>query len=330
MHACFAILWHPSPLGKNRPENSGYGGLTCDRPGLLYRRNCVSRKNFAAFLFCVFAITHVASRTVCEAQTEVDRVVVGNVANTRWRGWGLWMSPRNLDVRNRIAHTPKSWENSMNRTVVSGIAAFALLIGASLMLTETTAEAARCGGGGLIAKIKAKRAAKCCAPEPVCCQPAPTCGGQRVGLLAKLKAKRAAKKCCAPEPTCCPAPCCPEPAPCCPEPAPCCPEPAPCCPEPAPCCPEPAPCCAPEPAPCCGGVVAAPAPCCGGGEVVQGAVVAGGDQGFDLAPGETLVPGSVQTVGGGEAAAASSSDAEMPAPAAEAPPAPTPDAKTDI
>jgi len=193
----------------------------------------------------------------------------------------------------------------MNRTVVSGIAAFALLIGASLMLTETTAEAARCGGG-LIAKMKAKRAAKCCAPEPVCCQPAPTCGG-RVGLLAKLKAKRAARKCCAPEPTCCP--------------------------EPAPCCaPEPAPCCAP--APCCGGeVAAAPAPCCGGGgEVVQGAVVS--DQGFDLAPGETLVPGSVQTVGGGEAAAASSSDAEMPAPAAEAageaPPAPKPDANTDI
>ena len=58
------------------------------------------------------------------------------------------------------------------------------------------------------------------------------------------------------------------------------------------------------------------------------------DAGFDLAPGETLVPGSVQTVtdGGGELAApASSSDAAPAADAAEeaAPPAPTPDAKTD-
>ena len=59
----------------------------------------------------------------------------------------------NVDVRIRIApNTPNSWEISMNRTVVSGIAAFALLIGASLVMCET-AEAGlfsrKCGGGGL-------------------------------------------------------------------------------------------------------------------------------------------------------------------------------------
>ncbi len=121
----------------------------------------------------------------------------------------------NLDVRIRIApNTPNSWENSMNRTVVSGIAAFALLIGAGLAMSET-AEAGNCGGGlfsklhakkcgggglfsghhrdrgcgggglfsghhrdrgcggGLFARLKAKHASSCCAPEPACCEPAP-------------------------------------------------------------------------------------------------------------------------------------------------------------
>jgi hypothetical protein len=48
--------------------------------------------------------------------------------------------------------------------------------------------------------------------------------------------------------------------------------------------------------------------------------------GFDLAPGETLVPGSVQTV----EAADSSSDAAPAAEAGDAPPAPKPDANTDV
>ncbi len=55
--------------------------------------------------------------------------------------------------------------------------------------------------------------------------------------------------------------------------------------------------------------------------------------GYDLAPGETLVPGSVQTSEASEelAAPASSSDAAPAAEAVEeaAPPAPTPDATTD-
>ena len=100
----------------------------------------------------------------------------------------------------------------MNRTVVSGVAAFALLIGAGLAMTETTAEAGRCGGG-LLSGLKAK-----------------SCGGKVLGnldlgnldlgkkscgggLLARLKAKHASD-CCAPEAAPCeaPAPC--EPVPC--------------------------------------------------------------------------------------------------------------------
>ena len=95
----------------------------------------------------------------------------------------------------------------MNRTVVSGFAAFALLIGAGLAMTETTAEAGRCGGG-LLSGLKAK-----------------SCGGKVLGnldlgkkscgggLLARLKAKHASD-CCAPEAVPCeaPAPC--EPVPC--------------------------------------------------------------------------------------------------------------------
>jgi len=86
----------------------------------------------------------------------------------------------------------------MNRTVVSGIAAFALVIGAALATTETTADAGHCGGGlfarlhvkscggglfsgnlfkhkcggGLLARLRAKHASNCCAPEPASCEPA--------------------------------------------------------------------------------------------------------------------------------------------------------------
>ena len=55
--------------------------------------------------------------------------------------------------------------------------------------------------------------------------------------------------------------------------------------------------------------------------------------GYELAPGETLVPGSVETAEASEEllAPASSSDAAPAAEAVEeaAPPAPTPDATTD-
>jgi len=176
----------------------------------------------------------------------------------------------------------------MNRTVVSGLAAFALLIGATLALTETTVQAGHCGGG-LFAKLHARG----------------NCGGglfsghgllQRGcggGLLSKLHARHSAPDCCAPAPDPC---CAPAPEPC--------------------CAPAPEPCCAPAPA--CGGCEVAPvavAPCCGG-EVVHG-----GDAEYDLAPGESVVPGSVSTLDDAAVEAPSSSDA---------PPAPVADAKTDI
>ena len=126
--------------------------------------------------------------------------------------------------------------NSMNRTMVSGIAAFALVLGASFAMTETA------NAGGIMSMLQGKRG----------------CSTNSCGLFSRMKAKMASSSCCAPEPTCCE----PEPACCAPEPAPCCaPEPAPascCAPEPAP-----APCCAPEPAPapCCAAAEPAPAPC---------------------------------------------------------------------
>lgn len=115
----------------------------------------------------------------------------------------------------------------MNRRLVTSVAAVAMLVAAGLAAQDAFAVGLlnRCGGanrcGGLFAHA---RAARCCGVERVS-----HCGG---GLLAKLRARRAAD-CCTPEPACCepaPAPCCePAPAPCCePAPAPCC-EPAPCC-----------------------------------------------------------------------------------------------------
>lgn len=138
----------------------------------------------------------------------------------------------------------------MSRNVVSVVVAFALLVGGSLISTDSSAQASHCGGG-LFAKLKASRTS-CCAPAPApeCCPPVVEkgCGG---GLFAKLRARCAARKatCCAPEPVCC--------------------EPAPVCCEPAP-----APCCEPAPAPCCGAAPVA-APCCGAvaGEVVYGETV---------------------------------------------------------
>lgn len=96
----------------------------------------------------------------------------------------------------------------MNRTVVSGIAAFALLIGAGLSMTDTTAEAGRCGGG-LLSKLQAKSCGGSVLSNINIDLGSKSCGG---GLLARLKAKHAAD-CCAPEPAPCaePAPCEPEP-----------------------------------------------------------------------------------------------------------------------
>ena len=89
----------------------------------------------------------------------------------------------------------------MNRNVVSGIAAFALLVGAALAMNETPAYAGNCGGG-LFAKLHAQKA----------------CGG---GLLAKLRAgsSRLGLLCTGTSLLCTRA-VCSEPAPvCCPEPA---------------------------------------------------------------------------------------------------------------
>jgi hypothetical protein len=205
----------------------------------------------------------------------------------------------------------------MNRTVVSGVAAFALTVGAALAMTETTAEAGHCGGG-LFARLHARS-----------CGGGLFSGGGHLfnkgcggGLLARLRARHAAN-CCAPEPACC-------------EPAP-----APCC-EPAP-----APCCGAEPAPCdsgCGGSagcgsgrrglfgcrlfgggsVSCGSGCgepvgCGsgcGGSVVVGCSGAG-------CGGEVIM--MEETIEGELVAPESSSDAATEV----APPAPAPDAQTD-
>ena len=133
----------------------------------------------------------------------------------------------------------------MSRNVVSVVVAFALLVGGSLISTDSSAQAGHCGGG-LFAKLKASRSS-CCAPAPApveCCAPVVEkgCGG---GLFAKLRARCAARKatCCAPEPVCC---------------------------EPAPVCCEPA----PVAEPCCGAAPVA-MPCCGAatGEVMYGETI---------------------------------------------------------
>ena len=85
----------------------------------------------------------------------------------------------------------------MNRTVVSGLAAFALLIGAALAMNET-AEAGHCGGG-LFARLHAKKCGGGLLGGHGCgggLFAHKKCGG---GLFARLKARHAAKSCCAPE-----------------------------------------------------------------------------------------------------------------------------------
>ena len=144
--------------------------------------------------------------------------------------WGLRNQAHNHDVRIRIAPNSELWRLKMNRTVVSGIAAFALLIGAGLSMTDTTAEAGRCGGGllsklqakscggsvlsninldlgskscsgGLLARLKAKHAADCCAPEPAPCAEPEPCATEaecceKPCLLERLMSKLRRNKCC--------------------------------------------------------------------------------------------------------------------------------------
>ncbi|MEE2934591.1 MAG: hypothetical protein VYA84_01185 [Planctomycetota bacterium] len=126
----------------------------------------------------------------------------------------------------------------MNRTVVSGIAAFALVIGASLAMNETKVEAGNCGGG-LFSGLQARSCegglfsglpARSCEGGLFSGLPARSCGGGLFsglksqlsglkselgglksehcggGLLARLKALHACD-CCAPEPACEGAPC---------------------------------------------------------------------------------------------------------------------------
>ena len=188
----------------------------------------------------------------------------------------------------------------MHRNLVKGTTAFALILGASLVFSGTA-------DAGLFGNLFKKD----------CCAPAHSHGG---GLFSHLKSRSCGgglfsrlhgrDDCCAPEPVCCE----PEPV-----------------------------CCEPEPT-CCGGEMATVvepavgAGCTNCGEsVVESAPMTGGD--YDLAPGETVVPGSVET---GEPTGDSSEAPEAPeAPASEgdsvpsssdeaAPPAPTPDANTDI
>lgn len=202
----------------------------------------------------------------------------------------------------------------MNRNLVTGIAAFALLVGASLMMAET-AQAGHCGGG-LFSRLHANR----CGGGGLFSghHRKGGCGG---GLFSRLHARHAS--CCEPAPA--PAPCC-EPAP-----APC--APAPCEPAPAPCY-EPASACGGCGGSACGGCGGCAEPACGGCATPTmdcgacGGAMMTSPEGYDLAPGESVVPGSVQTMPaeGGEAV---ESQSDAPAAGDEAPPAPTPDANTD-
>ena len=148
----------------------------------------------------------------------------------------------------------------MNLRLVAGIAGLAMLLTAGFDVSESHAIGRKCGGksscgGGLFS-------GRCGGREPR----AKKCGG---GLLAKLKAKKASCGCPEPDPCCAPEPTC-----CAPEPTCCAPEPTCCAPAPAPTCCEPAPasscgCAAPvsdcgcsTPEPACGGC-AAPVSDCG-------------------------------------------------------------------
>lgn len=205
----------------------------------------------------------------------------------------------------------------MHRNLVKVTTAFALIMSASVVYSGTA-------DAGLFGKLFKK---DCCAPSHggglFSNLGSRSCGG---GLFSRLHSHN---DCCAPEPVCC-------------EPEPVCCEPEPVCCEPEPVCCEPAPACGPPEPTCCGGsMVAEPAVGAGcsdcGGSVVESAPMS--SAGYDLAPGEMLVPGSVSTQEAApeapEAAEASEEessegDAVPSSSDEEAPPAPTPDANTDI
>ena len=115
----------------------------------------------------------------------------------------------------------------MNRSVLCGVAGLAMLVAFAMSTADQKAHAGLFGGlfkKGCCAPAPVCCEP---APAPVCCEPAPSCGGLFKkkacggGLFAKLKARKAAKSCCAPAPVCCePAPVCCAPAPVCCEPAP--------------------------------------------------------------------------------------------------------------
>ena len=150
--------------------------------------------------------------------------------------WGLRNQAQNHDVRIRIAPNSELWRFKMNRTVVSGVAAFALMIGAGLAMTDTTAEAGRCGGGlfsrlqakscggkvlgnlcnkscggGLLARLKAKHASDCCAPEAAPCETAAPCATAAPCETAAPCATPCEAAPCATETDCCEDSCCKKP-----------------------------------------------------------------------------------------------------------------------
>ena len=215
----------------------------------------------------------------------------------------------------------------MNRKLMMGIAIFLAVIGTAMMGVEKEAEAGRRCGGGLFAKLHARKAAcgapaDCAAPAPppacagpVECGGGGDCGGG--GFLSRLRAKHAARKAarkadCG-KPADCGAP--PAPEPCCepaPAPEPCCapePAPAPCCeaapaPVAAPCCAAPAPVVAPVASPCCGMVsepivyptpvvesVPMAAPCCGGEMIMDSGISYGGGVVYEGSPSDSYYGG---------------------------------------
>lgn len=205
----------------------------------------------------------------------------------------------------------------MNRIVFSGIAAFALLIGAGLAFTESSAQAGHgcggglfsghhrggCGGGGLFSGHHRNRG---CGGGHQAHHGRSGCGG---GLLARLHARHNRNNCCAPEPTCC----APAPAPVCCEPTP-----------------APAPCCEPTPTDCCGsagyaqpvqgysqGYAQPGCAACAGGEVI---VDSGAGQAVQGAP---VAPPAPPQQDGGQQGGQQQGGGQQPAP--EAPPQPQPE-----
>lgn len=178
----------------------------------------------------------------------------------------------------------------MNRSVICGVAALAVMVAVAMTSADNKAEAGLFGG----------RKGNCCepaAPRQKLFQKK-ACGG---GLFAKLKARKAA--CCEPAPVCC--------------------EPAPVCCEPAPVCCEPAPvttCCEPAPvADCCGSTMTYSAPvmatsdCCGGSTMVMdGGMIMGSSVMGSSVMGETIISESPVASPVTDSSADEAADSEVP------------------